>query len=205
MAQGRAGCCGWRPVRRSRHPGLWRRHGGRYLGPTDALDFRPPVLLIEHTFARHDSLVRGQAAVELDRLRRGGSTVLLVSHEEDLLRELCDEIWWLDGADWPAAAIRKKFCAATEPDRAATAAWGECSARPPRSPPAPRRRTRRDREPGTARRERPTRRRAAQRRVGSRARDGAFRDAVADPVIGIMIRTAHRTERLRHEHRTGRA
>ena len=68
----------------------------RYLGPDDALSLAPAaVLCISQTFARHDALVRGRAAFALDRMRRGGATVLLVSHEEELLRRLADEIWWL--------------------------------------------------------------------------------------------------------------
>jgi energy-coupling factor transporter ATP-binding protein EcfA2 len=68
----------------------------RLLGPGDALSLSPsPVLLIDRTFARHDLLVRERAAIALDRLRRSGSTTLLVSHEEDLLRRLADEVWWL--------------------------------------------------------------------------------------------------------------
>src|SRR5262249_47798434 len=38
---------------------------------------------------------RERAAVALERCRRQGATILLVSHEEALLRRLCDEIWWL--------------------------------------------------------------------------------------------------------------
>ncbi len=72
----------------------------RLLGPDlaeAALDFSPAaVLAMEHTLARHDALVRQRTAMSLDRLRRAGTTVLLVSHEEDLLRQLSDEIWWLD-------------------------------------------------------------------------------------------------------------
>jgi ABC-type polysaccharide/polyol phosphate transport system ATPase subunit len=68
----------------------------RRLGPDAPLDLSPvPILLIEHTFARQDALVREQAAVALDGLRRAGTTTLLVSHEEDLLRRLSDEVWWL--------------------------------------------------------------------------------------------------------------
>src|SRR6185437_5611083 len=52
-------------------------------------------LLIEHTFARQDAAARERAAIALDRLRRAGATVLVVSHEEELLHRLCDEIWWL--------------------------------------------------------------------------------------------------------------
>ena len=70
--------------------------GARLLGPDDGLNLAPaPVLAIEHTFARHDLLVRERAAAAIDRLRQAGSTILLVSHEEELLRRLADEIWWL--------------------------------------------------------------------------------------------------------------
>jgi lipopolysaccharide transport system ATP-binding protein len=68
----------------------------RLLGPLDALNLAPaPVLLIDQTLAQHDWVVRERSAVALDRMRRNGSTILLVSHEEDLLRLLADEIWWL--------------------------------------------------------------------------------------------------------------
>ena len=64
--------------------------------PDDALSFAPAaVLAIDQTFARHDALYAERAAIALDRMRRGGSTILLVSHEEALLRRLADEIWWL--------------------------------------------------------------------------------------------------------------
>ena len=69
----------------------------RLSGPDATLDLSPvAVLAMEHTLARHDALVRERAAISLDRLRRAGATVLLVSHEPDLLREICDEVWWLD-------------------------------------------------------------------------------------------------------------
>ena len=68
----------------------------RLLGPLDALNLAPaPVLLMDQTLAQHDWVVRERSAVALDRMRRNGSTILLVSHEEDLLRLLADEVWWL--------------------------------------------------------------------------------------------------------------
>jgi lipopolysaccharide transport system ATP-binding protein len=70
----------------------------RYLGPADELNFDPAdVLVMETALARHDAFTRERAAAALDRCRRQGSTILLVSHEEPLLRRLCDEIWWLHG------------------------------------------------------------------------------------------------------------
>ena len=70
--------------------------GGRLLFPDDALDLSPaPLIAIDHTFARQDALVRARAALALDQLRRAGSTVLLASHESDLIERLADEVWWL--------------------------------------------------------------------------------------------------------------
>jgi ABC-type methionine transport system ATPase subunit len=69
----------------------------RYLGPLDALQLSPvDLLLIEHSLAYHDALVRARALAGIGRLRSGGTTVMMVSHELDLLQSLCDEIWWLD-------------------------------------------------------------------------------------------------------------
>jgi lipopolysaccharide transport system ATP-binding protein len=68
----------------------------RLLGITDPLNLAPTgTLALDHTFARHDGLVRARAIASLERLRRAGATILLVSHEQDLLRSFCDEIWWL--------------------------------------------------------------------------------------------------------------
>jgi lipopolysaccharide transport system ATP-binding protein len=72
--------------------------GARYLGPGDPLDLSPaPAILMEHTFARHDALARDRAALALESLRRAGTTLVIISHEEDLLRRLADEVWWIDG------------------------------------------------------------------------------------------------------------
>jgi ABC-type sulfate/molybdate transport systems ATPase subunit len=164
---------------------------GKLLGPGDPLDLAPvPVLCIDHTFARHDALVRERAAISLDRLRRSGTTILLVSHEEDLLRRLTDEIWWLRegrlaGRGDPAeilSAYRKHVAAQVR-------AWGETVT----TPLSPRMR----RGDG----------RAEVLRIETLGENGCptmvwrsgelavvrvtvrFRDAVADPVVGMMIRT----------------
>jgi len=70
----------------------------RWLGPYDALNLAPvDNLLLEHTLALQPNAVRADAARGLEELRRGGATILLASHDEPLLRMLCDEIWWLEG------------------------------------------------------------------------------------------------------------
>ncbi len=69
----------------------------RYLAASDSLNFAPVhVLLIDHSFAQADALVRARALVGLDRLRAAGTTILLTSHEPQLLRSVCDEVWWLE-------------------------------------------------------------------------------------------------------------
>ena len=163
----------------------------RLLGPSDALDLSSvPVLCIDQTLALVDLPAREKAAIGLDSLRRTGTTSLIASHDEELLRRICDEIWWmragkLAGRGDPSemlAAYRKQV---SEQVRA----WGEetISALRPRM----------RRGDG----------RAEVQRVETIGGNGhatmvwhsgelavvriavRFCDAVADPVIGMMIRT----------------
>lgn len=84
--------------------GLEPPHGGsiavgtriRFIGPYDPLNFSPvDTLLLDHTLALHDRLVRARAITAIDRLRQSGATILFTSHEEELLLDLADEIWWV--------------------------------------------------------------------------------------------------------------
>jgi lipopolysaccharide transport system ATP-binding protein len=69
----------------------------RLIGPEDPLELGSGgVLLLEHALAQRDALERAWAAAAIERLRRAGGTVLLVSHEEELLTQVSDEIWWLE-------------------------------------------------------------------------------------------------------------
>ncbi len=163
----------------------------RLLRAADTLDLSAvPVLLIDHTFAAKDALAREKAAIALDGLRRAGTTVLLVSHEEELIRRLSDEVWWLDrgrlaGRGDPGAMLDAYRRHIAERVRA----WGSTV----QADLAPRVRR------GDGRAEivkleiagedgRPT----MVWRSGELAVVKVtvrFRDAVADPVVGMMIRT----------------
>jgi ABC-type sulfate/molybdate transport systems ATPase subunit len=163
----------------------------RWLGPGDALNILPaPIICIEHTFCRHDALARERAAIAFDRLRRAGTTTLLVSHEEDLLRRLSDEVWWLRDGRLAARGNPGEILAAYRKHIAAQVrSWGETI--PAQLDPRMRR--------GDGR--------AEVLRVETIGENGCatmvwrsgelavvtvtvrFRDAVADPVIGMMIRT----------------
>ncbi len=68
----------------------------RLIGTADPLNLAPvETLLLEHALAGQDALIRARAAVAIERLRRAGSTILMLSHEQDLLRQFSDEIWWM--------------------------------------------------------------------------------------------------------------
>lgn len=68
----------------------------QWIGQADCLEFPAArTLSVEHAFAPHDTLARAGGLMRLEQLRREGATVLLVSHEEDLLLAACDELWWL--------------------------------------------------------------------------------------------------------------
>jgi len=176
------------------HPdsGTVERSGAaRLLGPLDKLDLSAAaVLLIEHTFAAQDAVARERAAIALDGLRRAGTTVLLVSHEEELLRRLADEIWWLQDGKLAGRGDPGEMLGAYRKHVAERVrAWGSTTAAA-LSP-----RVRR----GDGRAEvvkletigedgRPTMvwrsGELAQVKITVR-----FRDAVANPVVGMMIRT----------------
>jgi ABC-type multidrug transport system ATPase subunit len=163
----------------------------RYLGPLDALELSPvDILLIEHSLAHHDALVRARAVAGIDRLRSAGTTVLIVSHELDLLQSLCDEVWWLDqGELLQQGAPRQVLDAYRESIAKKVRAWGATQNNPLR--PALRR--------GDGRAEvlsietldsagHPT----AVWRSGESATVRVavrYHDPVEEPVIGILIRT----------------
>jgi lipopolysaccharide transport system ATP-binding protein len=169
---------------------------GHLLGPSDALDLAAlelaprGVLAIDNTFARHDLYVRERAAISLGALRRRGITTLLVSHEEDLLRRLADEIWWLQAGrlagrgdpDEMLRAYRKEVAQKVR-------AWGESLA--PKLAPTMRRgdgRAELVRIETLGEQGRPT----MIWRSGELAVVKVtvqFHGDVADPVIGMMIRT----------------
>jgi lipopolysaccharide transport system ATP-binding protein len=163
----------------------------RLVGPEEGLNLAPVgVLLLDHSLARRDQLVRERAALALDRLRRTGTTTLLVSHEEDLLRRLCDEVWWIHGGCLAARGVPDEALRAYRRHVSeAVRSWGEKVS----SPLHPRMRR------GDGRAEvlsietlgengKPT--------IVLRSGELAvvrvvvrFLAAVADPVIGILIRT----------------
>ena len=163
----------------------------RFLGPADALNFAPvDTLLLDHALATHDQLVRARAIMAIDRLRQSGATILFTSHDEDLLLDLADEIWWLKegrliGRGDPAEALE----AYREHIAQRIRAWGQ-SIQAPLSP-------RLRRGDGRAQI-------LAVETVGEDGKPSSvlrsgemltvrvsvkFTQSVGDPVVGILIRT----------------
>ena len=163
----------------------------KFLGPDDPLNLTPaPVLLIDQTFARQDEVARERAAVALDRIRRAGATVLLASHEADLIRRLCDEVWWIHNGRLAGRGDPEQMLGAYRKHVAAQVrAWGE-TVQPPLAPKVRRGDGRAEvvRVETVGESGKPTMVwRSGERAVVKVA--VKFKEAVSDPVVGIMIRT----------------
>jgi lipopolysaccharide transport system ATP-binding protein len=69
------------------------------LAPGDALPDVPGDYILDHTLSRADSVEKARAVARLLALRRAGATIALLSHDEILLESCADEIWWLRGGE----------------------------------------------------------------------------------------------------------
>lgn len=157
----------------------------------EPLSFEPvDVLLLDAALACQDPLVRERSCFAIERLRRAGATILMASYDEPLLARLCDEIWWLDSGRLVAKGdVRDVLPKYRRYVVERLIAWGGTLSEPvdftwrrgdgraeivslealaPDGRPSA---VLRSHEPATV-------------RVVAR-----FRDAVANPVIGVMIRT----------------
>jgi lipopolysaccharide transport system ATP-binding protein len=99
----------------------------RYLGPLDTLQLSPiSTLVLDHTLACADALVRARAITGLDRLRRSGATILIASHDLDLLHQIADEVWWFhDGRLYSKGDPREVTARYLLHIAARQRAWGE--------------------------------------------------------------------------------
>ena len=148
------------------------------------------VLVLDHSLARQDALERERTAIALDGLRRAGSTVLLATHEEALLERLADEIWWLHEGSLAGRGDPREMLAAYRRHVAARLRAGSERSSATLAPHMRR---------GDGRAEI-----LGIETIGESGRPALvwnsgelavvkvrvrFREAVADPVIGMMIRT----------------
>jgi lipopolysaccharide transport system ATP-binding protein len=67
--------------------------------PGDPIPDVPGNYVLEHALSRSDAVTKSKAVARLVQLRHAGATIALVSHDELLLESCADEIWWIrDGA-----------------------------------------------------------------------------------------------------------
>jgi len=99
----------------------------RYVALGESLNLAPAaVIALDHALATQDAVVRARTLTGLDRMRRGGATILLASHEDSLLELLCDEVWWLDSGHIAAKGDPKETLAKYRRHVAERVrAWGE--------------------------------------------------------------------------------
>jgi ABC-type sugar transport system ATPase subunit len=163
----------------------------RFVALGEPLNLAPSdVLALDQALATQDALVRARTLPGLDRLRRSGTTVLLASHEDRLLEALCDEVWWLEAGEIAAKGDPKETMTRYHRFVAdQVRSWGETI--PTRLAPSSRR--------GDGRAEvlsietlgasgQPTIVWKSGEYVTVRATI-RFHEAVAEPVIGMLIRT----------------
>jgi lipopolysaccharide transport system ATP-binding protein len=163
----------------------------RLVGFRDPLNLAPvSVLALNHALALQDPLERARSRMGIEKLRRSGAAIVLRTHETDLIRDLCDEAWWFHEG---ALAARGSPDAVIEEYRRHVhrqlVEWGRTIGEP--LTPLLRR------GDGRARiewietldsRGRPAAVWQSGETVQVRVRV-RFEKAVADPVVGIMIRT----------------
>jgi hypothetical protein len=73
--------------------------GAVHLAAGDTIPDVPGNYFLNHALSRSDAFAKSRAVARMVQLRRAGSTIALLSHDEALLESCADEIWWIrDGA-----------------------------------------------------------------------------------------------------------
>lgn len=66
------------------------------LGFAVAVNVDPELLLVDEVIAVGDEQFQRRCMEHMNKLRAGGTTIVLVSHNTDLMADLCDRLGWLD-------------------------------------------------------------------------------------------------------------
>jgi ABC-type polysaccharide/polyol phosphate transport system ATPase subunit len=70
----------------------------------------PEILIVDEILAVGDADFQAKSRRRMMDLMSGGTTVLLVSHNLDQIRELCDRVVWLDHGRVKMAGPTKEIC-----------------------------------------------------------------------------------------------
>ena len=63
--------------------------------PGDPIPDAPGNYVLDYALSRASSVAKSEAVTRLVQLRRAGATIALISHDEPLLESCADEIWWI--------------------------------------------------------------------------------------------------------------
>ena len=69
------------------------------ISPFDPIPATPGDYILDHALSRSDVFTKAKAVAAMVALRRAGATIALISHDEALLESCADEIWWLRGGE----------------------------------------------------------------------------------------------------------
>jgi lipopolysaccharide transport system ATP-binding protein len=61
-----------------------------------AVSSNPDILLIDEILAVGDSKFKEKGLQRIIELKQGGTTIILVSHSEDMIKKVCDSVVWLE-------------------------------------------------------------------------------------------------------------
>jgi ABC-type glutathione transport system ATPase component len=67
------------------------------VGPGVAVPEKTDNFILDHALAQSDAVTKAQIVARLVQRRRAGATIILISHDETLLESCADEIWWIRG------------------------------------------------------------------------------------------------------------
>lgn len=65
------------------------------IGADADVPHQPGNFILDHTLSKLDAVAKARAVSLLVQLRRAGATFVLLTHDEPLLENCADEIWWL--------------------------------------------------------------------------------------------------------------
>jgi ABC-type polysaccharide/polyol phosphate transport system ATPase subunit len=95
------------------------------LGFAIATSWVPQILLLDEVLSVGDAAFRERCHARLDRFRRAGSAILLVSHSAQDIKANCERALWLDGgrvaAQGPAAEVLQRYDESVHPVATTTA------------------------------------------------------------------------------------
>ena len=75
---------------------------------------RPEILIVDEILSVGDDSFQAKSRAKMMDILEGGSTVLFVSHTMDQVREICNEVVWLDKGEMKMEGPTEKVCEAYE-------------------------------------------------------------------------------------------